>query len=96
MVIDEWQKNQFQDGKSTKAAGGSLISKLFPRPSRSRPQKSDENGNKKRQRVWTLNDKQPQAVLVTTGATSGIMTEIVSGEVTPGMVLIIESVSKRK
>jgi hypothetical protein len=33
---------------------------------------------------------------VTTGATSGIMTEIVSGEVTPGMVLIIESVSKRK
>ena len=34
------------------------------------------------------------AVPITTGATSGTMTEMVSGEVTPGMPLIVEAVSK--
>ncbi|MBU0946555.1 MAG: efflux RND transporter periplasmic adaptor subunit [Proteobacteria bacterium] len=87
---------RLQEGKSSQTEGGSLISKLFPRPSHTRPQKSDDNGDRKKQRLWTLRDKQPQVIPVTTGASSGIMTEIVSGEVTPGMVLIIEAVSKRK
>ncbi len=51
---------------------------------------------RKTQRVWTLRDNQPVAVPITTGATDGIMTEIKSGEVTPGMPLIIEEVSKGK
>ena len=85
-----------QEAKSTGTAGGSLLSKLFPRPSRTRVKKSDESSNRKKQRVWILRDNKPVAIPVTTGATSGIMTEIVGGEVTPGMPLIIETVSKGK
>lgn len=81
--------------KAEPAAGGSLLSKLFPRRQHPRPQKGDNNKDKK-QRVWTLRDNQPVAVPVTTGATSGLMTEVVSGEITAGMPLIVEAVSKDK
>jgi HlyD family secretion protein len=87
---------QQQEAKTSSTAGGSLLSKLFPRPSHTRPKKNDEAGDKKKQKVWTLRDNQPVAITVTTGASSGIMTEITSGEVTPGTPLIIESVSKEK
>jgi HlyD family secretion protein len=83
-----------QEEKAVGTQGGSLLSKLFPRPSRTRPQRNNQNGGKKKQNVWTLRDNQPVAIPVTTGATSGIMTEITSGEITTGMPLIIESVSK--
>jgi HlyD family secretion protein len=74
-------------------AGGSLLSRLFPRPARDRQQKRNAEG---KQQVWTLQDGKPVAIPVATGATSGIMTEIVSGEVSAGMPLITESVSKEK
>jgi len=83
-----------QEIKSVPRAGGSLLSRLFPRPSHNRRQKKEETDGRKTQRVWTLRDNKPVAIPVTIGATSGIMTEIRSGDVTPGMALIIESVSK--
>ena len=83
-----------QEEQEVGTEGGSLLSKLFPRPSQTRPKKSEESGDKKKQRVWTLRDNKPVAVPVITGATSGIMTEVVSGEISAGMPLIIESVSK--
>jgi HlyD family secretion protein len=83
-----------QEDKKGGRAGGSLLSKLFPRPSCDRPKKSEEGGDRKKQWVWTLRDNEPVAIGVTTGASSGIMTEIISGEVTPGMPLIFESVLK--
>ncbi|MFH1216881.1 MAG: efflux RND transporter periplasmic adaptor subunit [Pseudomonadota bacterium] len=87
---------QQQEAKSGGTAGGSLLSKLFPRPSRTRTQKNDEANDKKKQQVWTLRDNQPVAIPISTGATSGIMTEIKSGEVTADMPLIIEEVGKGK
>jgi len=78
------------------SSGGSLLSKLFPRPPRTTQKKQEETGDRKKQRVWTLRDNQPVAIPVTTGATSGIMTQVVSGDVTPGMQLIIEAVNKGK
>ncbi|MBU0966688.1 MAG: efflux RND transporter periplasmic adaptor subunit [Proteobacteria bacterium] len=87
---------QQQEVETAESSGGSLLSKLFPRPSHTKPKKKDESGDRKKQRVWTLRDNQPVAIPITTGATSGIMTEIKSGEVTPGMPLIIEEVSKGK
>ncbi|MFZ5799721.1 MAG: efflux RND transporter periplasmic adaptor subunit [Desulfobulbus sp.] len=77
-------------------AGGSLLSKLFPRPSRTRPEKAMSDGPKKQQTVWTLRGNQPVAVPITTGATSGTMTEVISGELTAGMPLIVEAVSKAR
>jgi len=85
-----------REAGSTRMAGGSLLSKLFPRPRHSGQQERAEKGKGKKQRVWILRDGQPVAVPVTIGNTNGIMTEITEGEVTPGQELIIESVSREQ
>jgi HlyD family secretion protein len=85
-----------QEKKTETESGGSLLSKLFPRRAHPRAQKGENNKDKKQQKVWTLQGNQPVAVPITTGATSGTMTEVLSGEVSPGMPLIVEAVSKDK
>jgi HlyD family secretion protein len=85
-----------QEKKAETSSGGSLVSKLFPRRPQTRPPRGENNKDKKQQKVWTLQGNQPVAVPITTGATSGTMTEVVSGEVTPGMPMIVEAVSKDK
>jgi HlyD family secretion protein len=85
-----------EEGKNVKTQGGSLLSKLFPRPRRSRQQGNNAPGAVNKQQVWTLRNGKPVAIPVTIGATSGIKTEIIRGEVTPGMPLIIESVDRKK
>jgi HlyD family secretion protein len=83
-----------QEEEKVGTEGGSLLGKLFPRPSQTRPRKGEEGGDKKKQRIWTLREGRPVAVPVTTGATSGMMTEVAGGEVSPGMPVIVESSSK--
>ncbi len=85
-----------QKVQAPRSSGGSLLNKLFPRPRRRTAQKNNGGDNRKKQLVWTLRNNQPLAIPVTTGATSGIMTEIISGEVTPGLPLIVEEISKGK
>jgi HlyD family secretion protein len=85
-----------QEKETETSSGGSLLSKLFPRRPHPKAQRGENDKNKKQQKVWTLQGNQPLAVPITTGATSGTMTEVVSGEVTPGMPLIVEAVSKDK
>jgi len=86
-----------QKEKNTEASsGGSLLNKLFPRRPQTRAKRGEINKDKKQQKVWTLQGNQPVAVPITTGATSGTMTQVVSGEVTPGMPLIVEAFSKDK
>jgi len=69
---------------------GSLLGRLFPRPS------SSESKNRQRrsvqenqQRVWTVQDGQPVAIPITVGGTDGTMTQVVEGDVRPGMPLIV-------
>ncbi|MBN2232720.1 MAG: efflux RND transporter periplasmic adaptor subunit [Deltaproteobacteria bacterium] len=82
--------------KTNGTAGGSLLSKLFPRPARTRPQRTGNGGGVRQgRRVWTLRDGKPVGVPVTVGATDGVLTEIIGGEVALGMPLIIESVSRK-
>lgn len=70
---------------------GSLLGRLFPRPSRSTPKNRREPGSmKKQQQVWIVSDGEPVAVPITTGATDGIMTELVQGNLEPGTPLIVE------
>jgi HlyD family secretion protein len=42
-------------------------------------------------RVWVLQDGQPAAVEVTTGATNGRLTEITAGDLKAGMLVITEA-----
>jgi HlyD family secretion protein len=68
-----------------------LLARLFPRPPRStsnnrRPQGTEKN----QQRVWILRNGEPVALPITTGATDGIMTELVQGDLEAGTPLIVE------
>ncbi|HSN81269.1 MAG TPA: efflux RND transporter periplasmic adaptor subunit [Polyangiales bacterium] len=71
----------------------SLVGRLLPRPPRpdSKGRQARDDGRKE-QRVWILEGGQPVAVPVTVGATDGLMTELIQGNVEPGMPLVIEVV----
>jgi HlyD family secretion protein len=86
--------------KKKRSDGGGVMSKLMPRPPRS--QKTSSNtypgtaGTSPNRRVWTLNGGHLVPIPVTTGATDGIMTEIVEGDIAPGMELVVAIVSEHK
>ena len=59
---------------------------------------SDKHGNDAakgskggRQRVWVLRDGQPEAIEVHTGATDGILTQILEGPLEPGMEVLVDT-----
>lgn len=83
--------------KEGSAKSGSIIAKLFPRPQRppaSKKEVSKADGRKSK--VWTLKDGQAVEVPVTTGESDGIMTVITGPEVTPGMVLVVDTIRNGK
>jgi HlyD family secretion protein len=70
----------------------SLVGSLLPRPpSSASNQGEDLSANKKQQRVWTLKDGKLSAIPVTVEATDGTMTEVVSGDIKPGVVLVVDT-----
>ncbi|MDA8136089.1 MAG: efflux RND transporter periplasmic adaptor subunit [Desulfobacteraceae bacterium] len=81
--------------KGPSGGNSSIIGKLFPRPRRAgMPQKDFVRSERKKSRVWTLKDGQPLEIFVTPGETDGVMTVITGPEVTPGMVLIVDTLRK--
>lgn len=78
-----------------KPSSSGLFSQLFNRgPPRSSSKQQKDPGADKKQRVWVLRDGQPAAVVITTGSTDGIMTEVTGGEVEPGMALVVDRFDK--
>lgn len=75
-----------------KESSGSLIGNLMPHPPGSGSQQ-DTNSNKKEQKVWTLNNKQPTAIMVTTGLTNGTLTEITGGDIKPGTAVVVDMIT---
>lgn len=74
-------------------SGRGLVGALFPRPPGRQPQKrKGTNGNQDQQQVWTLQGRQLVPIIVKTGATDGTFTQVTSGEVTPGMALVVAGV----
>jgi HlyD family secretion protein len=86
--------------KKKRSDGGSVMGKLMPRPPR--PQKRSSNNHPDEaktttsRRVWTLNDGRLVPIPVKTGATDGIMTEILEGDIAPGTELVVAIVSGGK
>jgi HlyD family secretion protein len=68
--------------------GGTIFSRMFRRPRREARQ-APVSGPERT--VWTLKNGKPAAVAITVGDSNGIMTEVVKGELTPGMELITDS-----
>ena len=88
---------QEEKKKEEKKSSGSLVGSLLPRPPRSASkQGEDVSANKKQQRVWTLKDGQLSAIPVTVGSTDGSMTEVVTGDIKPGMALVVDTISMGK
>ncbi|HEY3489503.1 MAG TPA: efflux RND transporter periplasmic adaptor subunit [Candidatus Deferrimicrobiaceae bacterium] len=85
-----------EPGTAAKKSEG-LLGSLMPHPPASSPRKTVEANNVDHNRkVWLLKDGVPTPIAVTTGLTDGKMTEILSGEVKPGMALIVDSASVAK
>jgi HlyD family secretion protein len=83
--------------KEASSDGSSLVSKIFPRrpPSWSK-QPKETTAHNKQQRVWALRDGRLTAIAVTTGATDGRMTEVTSGDIEPGMALVVDTVGEAR
>jgi HlyD family secretion protein len=78
--------------KETSSSGNSILSKLLPR--RHRPpskQRKDLSAKKNLQHVWTLHDGKLLAIAIDIGATDGKMTEVTSGDIEPGMQLVVDT-----
>lgn len=76
--------------------GGSLLSKLMPMPRRpraprsARPARDSTAGSRQ---VWVLQDGVAMAVPITTGISDGRLTEVVAGELEPGMLVITDQLA---
>lgn len=77
--------------KEEKKPSGGLVGSLLPRPPSQSNQNKDENAGAKHQRIWTVRDGQLSALSITTGETDGSWTEVVSGEVTAGMAVVVDT-----
>jgi HlyD family secretion protein len=78
--------------EGTARAGGSLISRLFPRPPPASRPRDTTDAKDKQQRIYVLRDGQPSPVSVTTGSTDGVMTEITAGDITLGADVVTDSI----
>ncbi len=78
-----------QERKSTSRG---LVGMMLPGPGRfNKPQEPVVDTNKRQQTVWVLKDGQPTAVPVTIGATDGVKTEILSGDIQPDMLVVTDT-----
>jgi HlyD family secretion protein len=68
-----------------------LVGMMLPRPRFNTPQEPVVDTSKRQQTVWVLQNGQPKAVPVRIGATDGVKTEIVSGDLQPGMAVITDT-----
>ncbi len=88
------QEEGKERGGSGKSSGSSLVSKIFPRFRGNKPSPRKDVSNKDQQ-VWILRDNKPVAIPVKTGTTSGMMTEILSGDLVEGTELIVETMNTK-
>jgi HlyD family secretion protein len=76
--------------KENKPSGG-LLSSLLPRPpGPSAKSLQNENSGRKQQTVWILKDGKPSALSIAIGSTDGTMTEVTAGDISPGMLLVVD------
>lgn len=76
----------------------SLVGSLVPRPPPGPPRmaaspKRETNGT---QRLWILREGAPAPLQVTTGTTNGRHTEVLGGELEPGMLVITEAMARAR
>jgi HlyD family secretion protein len=80
---------------SKKPDSGGILAALLPRMPRTGSTRAPRNGSEKggTRQVWVLQDGQPVAVKIKTGLTNGRMTEVLGGELKPGMKVVTDTVA---
>jgi HlyD family secretion protein len=82
---------RFSPPVQQKRVSRGLVGMMLPRPRFNTPQEPVVDTNKRQQTVWVLQNGQPTAVPVKIGATDGVKTQIVSGDIQPGMLVITDT-----
>ena len=83
--------------KEEEKSSGSLIDNLLPHPPKPGSQQRDDSiSNKGEQRVWIAKDNQLSPVSITVGSTAGGVTEVVAGDIQPGMAVVVDVVTGAK
>lgn len=73
-----------------------LVGALLPRPPSGTQQRNDTTANGKQQKVWILKNGRLSPVSITTGATSGGSTEVLAGDLQPGIEVVVDIVTGAK
>ena len=81
---------QTEDG----AESGSVLGRLLPRPPRAPAKRDADGAHRSEQSVWVLRDGEPTELAVTVGVTDGLFTQVLSGDIQPGMALLTDTVRK--
>ena len=74
---------------------GGLVGMILPRPRFRRPEGANETPRPPRgvmRRVWTLENGVPVAIPIAIGSTDGTRTVVTSGDVSPGLELLVDTV----
>lgn len=72
-----------------RSAGGSVLGKLMPRPPRPGRAKEAGGAAKRQQRLWVVDDGLPRAIAVKIGQSDGSRTQILEGDLRPGMEVVV-------
>lgn len=75
-------------GPAASASGGTLVSRLMPRPPRSGERRQASTSAAAARQVWVLDNGSPKAVAVEPGVSDGRLTEIQGSTLQPGMAVI--------
>jgi HlyD family secretion protein len=76
---------------------GGFVGSLLPRPPGGAPEnKSDGDVKRKEQTVWMLRNDLLGPVSVTIGASNGGVTEVLTGQIKPGMAVVVDTLSALK
>ena len=77
------------------ATGGGLLGNLMPRPPSTAP-KSAETAEDRQPHLWVLREGKLERVLLKTGITDGVMTEVKEGKLEPGMAVVVDVIETKK
>jgi HlyD family secretion protein len=77
------------------ASGGSVMSKLIPRPPSS-ASKTTNNAENRLPHVWILLDGKLEKIMLKTGISDSVLTEVKEGKLEPGMMIVEDVIESKK
>ena len=80
--------------EKAKSGGGGIFGAMFRRPPSNKRRIDGSRGSGRK--VWLLRDGQPEEERVTTGASDGRFTQLLSSDLEPGTPVITDAVSEKK